>query len=114
MRANALCPGSVPATIGDQAHGLRRLTYRHSLTRIPFVRSLDRAVDTDQMLATDPETTDRTLRDGRLSLVANCAGPADGGPGHSGSAALRWVRVQVQPWPDRTNTSVCHSSASNS
>ena len=46
VTANALCPGFVPATITDEAHGLRRFVFRHVLSRLPFARMLDEATDT--------------------------------------------------------------------
>lgn len=56
ITANALCPGFVPATIAADAHGLRRLVFKHVLARLPFARTLAEATDTYLFVATRSPT----------------------------------------------------------
>jgi NAD(P)-dependent dehydrogenase (short-subunit alcohol dehydrogenase family) len=54
IMANAVCPGFVPVTASDSAHGAKRLLMRTILVRMPFAVSVDAATDSFVFMATDP------------------------------------------------------------
>jgi retinol dehydrogenase-12 len=54
ITANAVCPGFVPITASDSAHGAKRLFMRTVLVRMPFAVSVDAATDSFVFMATDP------------------------------------------------------------
>lgn len=54
VTANAVCPGFVPLTASDSAHGAKRLIMRTILVRMPFAVSVDEATDSFVFMATDP------------------------------------------------------------
>lgn len=54
IRANAVCPGFVPATAAASATGFQRWLLRHVLTHFPFARTVDEAVDSFTFMAVDP------------------------------------------------------------
>jgi NAD(P)-dependent dehydrogenase (short-subunit alcohol dehydrogenase family) len=54
ITANALCPGFVPATIADEARGLRRFRFKHILSRLPFARTPTEATDTYLFVGAHP------------------------------------------------------------
>ena len=54
ITANAVCPGFVPVTASDSAHGAKRLFMRTVLLRMPFAVSVDAATDSFVFMATDP------------------------------------------------------------
>jgi len=54
IRANAVCPGFVPATVARHTQGFRRLIMQYALPLIPGARSIDEATETIVMVATDP------------------------------------------------------------
>ncbi len=53
VTANAVCPGFVPLTASDSAHGLTRLLMRTVLVRMPFAVSVGAATDSFAFMATD-------------------------------------------------------------
>jgi NAD(P)-dependent dehydrogenase (short-subunit alcohol dehydrogenase family) len=54
ITANAVCPGFVPATAADSAHGAKRLFMKTLLPHMPFARSIDEATDSLVFMAVDP------------------------------------------------------------
>lgn len=54
VTANAVCPGFVPMTASDSAHGIKRVFMRTLLPRMPFAVSVDAATDSLAFMATDP------------------------------------------------------------
>ncbi|MBC8163887.1 MAG: SDR family NAD(P)-dependent oxidoreductase [Roseiflexaceae bacterium] len=54
VRANALCPGFVPATAAANAKRFQRFMFTQILARMPFARTLESAVATYSYVATDP------------------------------------------------------------
>lgn len=55
VTSNAVCPGFVPAAIGDrQSSPIIRFMYRQILARMPFARSLEQASDSYMVAAIDP------------------------------------------------------------
>ena len=54
ITANAVCPGFVPMTASDSAHGLKRAFMRTVLPRMSFAVSVDAASDSFAFMATDP------------------------------------------------------------
>ena len=53
VAVNAVCPGFVPLTASDSAHGMKRLMMRTVLTRMPFAVSVDAATESLAFMATD-------------------------------------------------------------
>jgi NAD(P)-dependent dehydrogenase (short-subunit alcohol dehydrogenase family) len=54
ISANAVCPGFVPTTASDSAHGAKRLFMRTILVRMPFAVSVSDAADSFVFMAADP------------------------------------------------------------
>ena len=54
ITANAVCPGFVPATAADSAHGAKRMFMKTLLPHMPFATSIDDATDSLVFMAVDP------------------------------------------------------------
>jgi NAD(P)-dependent dehydrogenase (short-subunit alcohol dehydrogenase family) len=55
VTVNAVCPGFVPETIADNLPLLRRLFFRHVLSRMSFARSAEQGAGNTAWVATAPE-----------------------------------------------------------
>lgn len=53
ITASAVCPGFVPVTAAESAHGARRLFMRTLLAHLPFATSVEAATDSLVFMATD-------------------------------------------------------------
>jgi retinol dehydrogenase-12 len=53
ITANAVCPGFVPRTAAESAHGVKRVFMRTVLVRMPFAVSVDAAANSFVHMATD-------------------------------------------------------------
>ena len=54
ITANAVCPGFVPATAAESAHGAKRLFMKTLLPHMPFATSIADATDSLVFMAVDP------------------------------------------------------------
>jgi len=54
ITANAVCPGFVPATAAESAHGVQRLFMKTLLPHMPFATSIADATDSLAYMAVDP------------------------------------------------------------
>lgn len=54
LTVNAVCPGFVPTTAAESAHGFQRWLLRHVLAHLPLARSVEQAADAFCFMAVDP------------------------------------------------------------
>ena len=75
VTSNAVCPGFVPAAIGDRRKSaIERWMYTQILARMPFARSLEQASDSYLVAATDPRYADvggKFIVDGKERLSSD-------------------------------------------
>lgn len=59
---HAVCPGFVPATVAEHAHGVRRFLMKHVLPHLPGARSVEQAAGNTLFAATSAPAGERTGR----------------------------------------------------
>lgn len=60
VTVNAVCPGFVPATVGEHAHGVQRVLFKYVMPWMPGAHSVEQAAQNTVFAATDPRYATRT------------------------------------------------------